>query len=166
MHEKYVRHFLKDKDAKTLMTEASRNLKVDIDRLLANQKAEIVSTEGKEFFLFRGKPLLFKHEGKVYPTLMFEEYIKQMPKVVVDMGAVPHVCKGADTMAPGVRRYEGEFDKGDPVAIVDETHHKPVALGEALHTSHDAASLKQGAVVKNIHYVGDKTWELLKRIKT
>jgi PUA domain protein len=165
MHEKYTRHFLKDKDAKTLMAEASKNLNVNIDKLLASQKAEIVSTEGKEFYLFSARPLLFKHEKKIYPTLVFEEYIKLMPKVVVDMGAVPHVCKGADIMAPGVRTYEGEFNRGDLVAVVDETHRKPIALGEALYDSHNAESVKQGAIVKNIHYVGDKAWELLKKVR-
>lgn len=156
---------MKDKDAKTLIEEASKNLKIDLEKMLANNKAEIVIADGSEFFLFGGRPLLFKHEGKIYATLMFKEYLDSMPKVVVDMGAVPHVCKGADTMAPGVRKYEGQFDKGNLVAVIDETHRKPIALGEALYNSHDAAAVKQGATVKNIHYVGDRTWELLKKVK-
>ena len=80
------------------------------------------------------------------------------------MGAVPHVCKGADVMAPGIRRFSGEFQKGDLVLVTDEKHGKPIALGEALYGAEQAKNTKQGPVIKNVHYVGDKTWNLLRQI--
>jgi len=84
--------------------------------------------------------------------------------VVVDMGAIPHICNGADVMAPGVLRVEGEFSAGDLVLIVDERYGRPVAIGSALIDSEAVNSTKQGKVVKNLHYVGDKVWSLLRRI--
>jgi PUA domain protein len=65
-------------------------------------------------------------------------------------------------MAPGIVRYEGEFIKGDIVLVLDEKHGKPLALGEILYGSEEAKSIRQGVVVKNIHYVSDKIWNFAK----
>jgi PUA domain protein len=89
-----------------------------------------------------------------------------MPKVVVDMGAVPHVCGGANVMAPGVVRFEGEFGKGDLVLVVDERHGKPIAIGEVVHDRNTAKKVSQGIVVRNIHFVGDKIWNFVKTLET
>jgi PUA domain protein len=82
------------------------------------------------------------------------------------MGAVSHVCKGANVMAPGIRRFEGQFDKNDLVFIIDERHGKPLAIGEIAYDAEEAKTVKQGIVVKNVHYVGDRTWSLLKELVT
>jgi PUA domain protein len=63
-----------------------------------------------------------------------------------------------------VRRIEGTFRSNSIVAIVDEKFGKPIALGEILFGSEEALKLKQGKVVKNLFYVGDKTWNLLKEL--
>ena len=65
---------------------------------------------------------------RVLPTLLFTEFTAKAPKIVVDMGAIPYVCKGATVMAPGIVRVEGEFGKGDLVLIVDMKHGKALAL--------------------------------------
>lgn len=88
-----------------------------------------------------------------------------MPKVTVDMGAVPFVCKGANIMAPGIRRYQGDFKKGDFVFIIDEKYGKPLALGEIVYDAEEVKSVKQGIVVKNKHYVGDNIWNILKQLR-
>ena len=80
------------------------------------------------------------------------------------MGAVPHVCNGANVMAPGIVRVEGDFGKGDLVLIVDEKHGKPLALGESLCDSGRARNTKQGVVVKSIHFVSDKIWNFAKSL--
>jgi PUA domain protein len=87
-----------------------------------------------------------------------------MPKVVVDMGAVPYVCKGANVMRPGIRRFEGDFAKDGLVFVVDEKHGKPLAVGEALCSQEEAQKATQGAVISNIHYVGDKLWNTIKEL--
>jgi PUA domain protein len=80
------------------------------------------------------------------------------------MGAIPYVCNGADVMAPGIVRFEGEFGKGDLVLVVDEKHGKPLALGEILYDSENAKSIKQGVVIRNIHFVSDKIWNFAKTL--
>lgn len=167
MSKKYKRYFLKAKEAKTLLKEASEKLKTSLEKNFGTDvRIELAETDFGEIILINGSPLLFKAKGNVYPTLIFNELLGSTPKVVVDMGAVPHVCNGADVMAPGVIRFEGNFDKGDLVFVVDEKHGKPIAVGTIAHSDVEAVKIKHGAVVKNIHFVGDKIWNSLKEFKT
>ena len=78
------------------------------------------------------------------------------------MGAVSHICNGADVMAPGIVRIEGQFDVDDFVLVLDERHSKPLAIGSALLDSQTAKQTKHGKTAKNLHYVGDKLWNALK----
>jgi PUA domain protein len=159
------RHFLKDKEVKELLTEISEKLKIDPKRIFEGTVSfEVVEAEFVEIYLANGKPVIVKTQSNLFPTLVFNEYIALAPKVVVDMGAVPYVCKGANIMAPGIRRFEGHFKKGDIVFVVDEKHGKALAVGEALYDSEEARSISQGMVVRNIHYVSDKTWNLMKEL--
>jgi PUA-domain protein len=112
--------------------------------------------------LLGGKPLLFRTADVVLPTLLAAELIAKLSKAVVDMGAVKFVCNGADIMSPGIVRYEGDFQKGDVIVIVDVTHGKPLAIGETLFDSEKAKATQKGAAIKNLHYVGDKVWNAAK----
>ena len=165
MPDKYVRHFLKNREAKILLHEASEKLQTDLNSFFRERAdIEVIETDVAEIILVNDRPIMIKTSDGVYPTLKFEEYLRLAPKVIVDMGAVPYVCKGANVMAPGVRRIEGTFRSNSIVAIVDEKFGKPIALGEILFGSEEALKLKQGMVVKNRFYVGDKTWNLLKEL--
>jgi PUA-domain protein len=161
--KKRRRHFLKEKEAKRFLLEVSKTLGTDIERLLSSKTGvEVNETEIAEIFLFDGRPLLARSNGVLFPTLSFEELFSVIPKIVVDMGAVPYVCKGADVMAPGVVDIKGEFEENDLLLIVDERHGKPLAIGVALFSSEDMKALDSGKIVKNLHYVGDKLWNYLR----
>ena len=165
MSEKYRRHFLKAKEAKTLLDKASQKLKIDLEQILkAKANVELVETEFAKIFLINGKPVLVKAGENVFPTLVFNEFFTLAPKVVIDMGAVPHVCSGANVMAPGIVRFEGEFKSGDFVLVVDEKHGKPIAIGEIIYNVEAAQRVFQGVVVKNIHFVSDKIWDYIKKL--
>ncbi|MBE0519828.1 DUF1947 domain-containing protein [Candidatus Bathyarchaeota archaeon] len=165
MPRKYRRHFLKAKEVKSILSEASEKLKVDFNQIFKNKvELELVETDFAEIFLVNGKPLLFRVEGKIVPTLVFNELFASMSKVVVDMGAVPYVCNGASVMAPGIVRFEREFKKGDLVFIVDEKHGKAIAVGEAVYDIAAADKVTKGVVMKNIHFVGDKIWDFIKKL--
>ena len=86
------------------------------------------------------------------------------PKIVVDMGAVPYVCKGATVMAPGIVKIEGEFVKGDLVVVVDMKHGKALGLGETLMDAETARQTKKGPVTKTLHFVSDKIWDCIKSL--
>jgi len=163
MSRKHRRYSLKSKEAKTLLNKASEKLKITLGTLVdAKASIEVVETDWGEVFLIDGKPLLFRIGEEVFPTLFFKGILALLPMVVVDMGAVPYVCNGAGVMAPGIVRIEGESSKGDIVLIVDEKHGKPLALGEILYGAENAKNVKQGVVVKNLHFVSDRIWNFAK----
>jgi PUA domain protein len=165
MPEKFRRHFLKAKDAKALLKKASEKLKVNLEQIFkAKATVELVQTEFAEIYLINGKPSLVKI-GDVFPTLVFNEFLALSPKVVVNMGAVPHICNGANIMAPGITRFEGEFRKGDFVLVVDEKYGKPIAVGEIIYDVDVAKKATHGIVVRNIHFVGDKIWNFIKQLE-
>ncbi len=165
MSQKHRQYSLKSKEAKQILTQASEKLKVNLEDIFGSKaNVEVAEADSTQLLLIGGKPLLFKDGDAVWPTLLANEILTQAPKVVVDMGAVRFVCNGADVMAPGIVRYEGEFSKGDVVLVVDEKHGKPLALGEILYNTEEAKGTRQGAVVKNIHYVSDKVWNFAKTI--
>jgi len=159
------RHFLKEKEARKLLLDLNQRVGVDAERLLGSKPSiEVNETEVAEIFIVNGKPLLAKSGSAFFPTLVFDEVFSFLPRIVVDMGAVPYVCKGADVMAPGVVDIEGRFKENDLLLIVDERHGKPLAIGVALFDSQAMKTQRHGKIVKNIHHVGDKLWDALKKI--
>jgi len=80
--------------------------------------------------------------------------------VVVDMGAVKFVAKGADVMSPGIVEAAPQIQEGDIVVIIEETHRKPLCIGRALISGDEMVKNQQGKAVKTLHYVGDKIWNL------
>jgi PUA domain protein len=164
MPEKFSRHFLKSKETEAILSKASEKLKVDLKKLFdAKVDVELVQTEFAEIYLIRGKPSLVETEGNIFPALTFDKYSALMPRVVINMGAVPHVCNGANVMAPGIVRFEGEFKADDFVLVVDEKYGKPMAIGKIVYDSETVKKVAQGVVVKNMHHVGDRVWNSIKR---
>jgi PUA domain protein len=165
MPTKQRRYPLKTKEAKQILEEASQKLRMDIDALFgAKANVEVVESDVGEIYLIAGKPVLYKAVDTVLPTLLFGEFVAKAPKIVVDMGAIPYVCKGATVMAPGIVRIDGEFGKGDIVIVVDMKHGKALALGESLLDANTAKTIKKGPVVKTLHYVSDKIWDYIKTL--
>jgi PUA-domain protein len=165
MSQKYRRYSLRSKEAKAILDKASERTKVDVEKIVGT-KANIEAVEAgfDKILLINNKPLLFRSGENVFPTLFFKEIFASAPKIVVDMGAIPHICNGADIMAPGIVRFEGEFGKGDLVQIIDEKYGKLLAIGEINYDAQTAKNIKQGVIVKNIHYVGDRIWNFAKNL--
>lgn len=155
------RYPLKAKEAKQLLEQANQTLKLSLEK---DSIVEVIESEIGDVYLIGGKPILFKSANRVLPTLLFSEFTSKAPKAVVDMGAVPYVCKGATVMAPGIVRYEGDFAAGDLVLVVDMKHGKALAVGEVLMDSATARTTKKGPVIKTLHYVSDKIWNYIKTI--
>ncbi|MGD0450348.1 MAG: DUF1947 domain-containing protein [Candidatus Bathyarchaeia archaeon] len=164
MPTKPRRYPLKTKEAKQILEEASKTLKLDMEALFGKATVEVVESDVGQIYLIGGKPFLYKVGDKTLPTLHFTEFTAKVPKIVVDMGAVPYVCKGATVMAPGIVRIEGEFDKGELVLVVDMKFGKALAMGESLMDSDAARQTKKGPIVKTQHYVSDKIWDYTKTL--
>jgi len=164
MPEAKRRHFLREREAAQLLDEFSQKLNLDLKQLLGTKtQVEAAETQTAKIFFANNKPILAISNDTLLPTLLFEEALRLLPKIVVNMGAVPHICNGADVMAPGVVRIEKEFKADDYVVVADERHNKPLAFVIALTDSQTALKSKHGKIAKNIHYVGDSLWNQLKK---
>ena len=132
MSQKGRRYLIKSKEAKIILDQVSSRLKMNGEGLFGSKsQTEIIESERVRIFLVNGKPLLFENENVVLPTLLFSEALRKLPKIIVDMGAVPYVCKGADVMAPGIVRIEGEFRSGQLLVVADVNHGKLLSLEKA-----------------------------------
>jgi len=165
MSEIKHRSFLREKEAAQLLDEFSKKLKVDIKQLLEAKKldVEVAETAGAKIFFLNGKPLIANIKDVLVPTLLFDKALQLLPRITVNMGAVPHICNGADLMAPGIVKIEGDFNKSDYVLVADERHQKPLAIVIALTDSQTAHNLQRGKICINTHYVGDSLWNQLKK---
>jgi PUA-domain protein len=164
--ERFKRHFLKDKELKQLLSQIQQKTRINIQELSStNPQVEVAESETATIFLINNRPSFARKENMIIPTLGLDEITKFLPQVIVNMGAIPYVCNGADIMAPGVVSAKGDFKKDDFVVIIDEQHQKPLAIGISLHDSEALRSLKHGKIVSNIHFVGDDLWHLLKKFR-
>ena len=119
--------------------------------------------ELKEDIYYKNKKAsFFMLNNKPVPFLTIVHDINPFPMVVIDMQAVPFIAKGADLMRPGITELP-EFQKDAIVSIVDMQHKKVIALGIALFSSEEIKALEKGKVIKVIHYVGDKLWQITKQ---
>jgi PUA domain protein len=103
--------------------------------------------------------------GETYlPFLSETGLLEKFPKATVDVGAIKFVCNGANIMRPGIKKFT-QFQKDEIICVVEEVHNKFLAVGKALVSSSEMASITKGEVVKNLHYISDKYWEAAKLIK-
>jgi len=122
-------------------------------------KVEEAEYEDKKVYILDDKVAFIRDENGLYPYLGGIE-VDRLPSVVVDMGAVPYVCNGADVMAPGIKEMPDAFEEGALVVVRDVAHRKALSVGKALKSSAEIEASRKGKVIRNLHYVGDKIWKL------
>ena len=116
--------------------------------------AQIITGEGLK---------ILKINENYLPFLSETEILKKFPNVEVDMGAVKFMCKGANLMRPGIKKFTG-FEKNSLVCIIEESQHKFLAVGKAMVSSSELETMEKGEVIKNMHYISDTFWETGKTI--
>ncbi len=145
--------------SKNEVKELNKNIEQSFgltDFIDKKDKAEIFDDD---IVVVNDEPSFFYYENKLVPTLKLVMKKEILKKVVVDMPAVPFMVKGADVMRPGIKELE-DFEKEVFIMIVDETHKKPLAIGQALYSSKDIKVMDKGKVIKNLHWVGDDIWNI------
>ena len=105
-----------------------------------------------------------KIDDYILPFLDEVSILEKFPYVIVDMGAIKFVCKGANVMRPGITKFS-DFEKGDIVCVIEESQHKFLAVGKAEIPSSQLNETNKGEVIKNMHYISDIFWESKKEIK-
>ena len=106
---------------------------------------------------------ILKINDDYLPFLNQTEILEKFPNVMVDMGAVKFMCNGANVMRPGIKRYT-EFGANDIICVIEESQHKFLAVGRAMTDSSALEGMSKGEVVKNLHYISDKYWEISKTV--
>jgi len=106
---------------------------------------------------------ILRLEDEFIPFLSESELLESFPNVTVDMGAVKFMCKGANLMRPGIKKFS-EFSKDDIVCIVEESQNKFLAVGKSIVDSSELDNMDKGEVLKNLHYISDKAWEISKTL--
>ena len=104
------------------------------------------------------RDIAFVVKDKIILPTLNNNMIEGFPSVIVDMGAIPYVCKGADVMSPGIVKIEGEFEKEELIIVRDVNHGKALSIGRTLVSSVNMENMPKGKAIKNLHYVGDKIW--------
>ena len=145
-----------------------------------NQILELVSKQWKQelpkiknlkvYFIDQNSQLIvgsgitiLKIDDQYLPFLNQTQVLEKFPNVMVDMGAVKFMCNGANVMRPGIKKYT-KFSKDDVVCIVEESQQKFLAVGKSLVHSSEMKEMSKGEIVKNLHYISDKYWEINKTI--
>ena len=158
------RHLLKKREQKAELERIAAALGTEVKDLDPKTQFEAgVLDDGSRVLLDRGEILFFESEGMLFPTL--HALLKGMiiiPRISVDMGAVRFVVNGADIMRPGVTNIEDGIEEGSVVAIVDERHGKPLAVGISLFSTSELRAAESGKVVRSIHHVNDDLWDFTK----
>jgi len=151
LSSKQVREFLQSAPA-YLTKDLSKKPKIEITIL----------PTGDQLFFADGTPIVIMTKNVFIPplTALLEGTVR-LPKIVVDMGAVPFVVKGATVMAPGICSIDPPVKAGETVVVVDETHNKPLAVGKMLRSSEEILQQKRGPAVSNLHHVSDGIWVVL-----
>ena len=157
-YNNYLTYRKIEKELKKIKDELNNIFGTEIIPKKAN--AELAITEDYEMILIDNEPIAFKINDKVYPTLKtLLNHELDKGKVVVDMGAVKFLANGADVMAPGIVEADENIKEGDVVFVVDETHNRPLCVGEALMDGKTMKESNKGKAIKTIHYIGDDIWK-------
>lgn len=153
------RHRLKKKEIRNILNELKTNFSSKFFNI--NSSVEIgYLDQFKVILVDEDIDFMVIEENVVFTLHGIYKYNPKERFVVVDIGAVVFVSKGADVMAPGIIDADTKIQINDYIWICDEKHHKPLAIGMALMTGEEMKRKNVGKAIKNIHFVGDRLWNL------
>lgn len=150
---------------KTMSKKEIRELNLRIEKygISFDKRSQMESTQSDKIKILKkdGECVFFENGDGLIPSLkMLLKNDSKIKKITVDMGAVKFVTNGADIMRPGIVVIEEEISKDSLVVIIDENNKKPLAIGKSMYSSSELGKMKVGKVIKNIHYIGDKIWNI------
>ncbi len=144
----------------SLLTTVSERWGIEFPKI-KNLKVHQISDDAQ---IITGKGIkILKIDEDYMPFLSEIDTLEKFPNIVVDMGAVKFMCKGANVMRPGIKKFT-EFEKDKLVCVIEESQHKFLAVGKSMVSSTELETMEKGEVLKNMHYISDKFWEAGKTI--
>ncbi|MCS7097808.1 MAG: DUF1947 domain-containing protein [Candidatus Methanomethyliaceae archaeon] len=153
------RHPLSSKEQKEFLEILKDKLPSIYEKIDRRKVIEILEIkDGNKIYVQEEKAIAIVINEELIPPLR-QELLESFPKVIIDMGAVPHIVNGADVMAPGIRSIHGNLN--DVVVIVDEKYGKPIAIGKIIMSPMEVLEKRKGKAIKNLHHIGDHLWKLV-----
>ncbi|TLY17021.1 MAG: RNA-binding protein, partial [Thaumarchaeota archaeon] len=67
-------------------------------------------------------------------------------------------------MRPGIRTFDEWGEAGRLVVVREEKKGRGISVGRSLLSSSEMARVQKGPSLKNLHYVGDRFWNLYKLV--
>ena len=119
--------------------------------------------EGAVFMTLDGLEFV-KMTGRYVPFLGSSETLGLFPVATVDEGAIRFILNGADVMRPGIRKLDEWGSAGRTVVVREEKKGRAIAVTEATVSSGEALGMSKGSCLKNLHYAGDRYWNLHKTL--
>ncbi|MEM2969789.1 MAG: DUF1947 domain-containing protein [Candidatus Bathyarchaeia archaeon] len=157
---------LRKDDRKQFLEKVSKNFGLNIESIFGSKpQIEVTETLKGKIYVVNGRSIFIEFKSDLFPTLSFEQCVSRLSKVVVDMGAVPYICNGADVMGPGIVDIQGDFKPKSIVAVVDVKNKKPIAIAKSIFDSNTTLTIKKGKLFENLHCVGDESWTVIKEIE-
>ena len=153
-------NLISKRDTAALLQAVASRWKMELPRI-KNLKVHQITDDAQ---LITGKEIkILKIDQEYLPFLSETQLLEKFPHVMVDMGAVKFMCNGANVMRPGIKSYS-DFEEGSTVCVVEESQRKFLAVGRAVVASSELGLMEKGEVVKNLHYISDKFWNVGKTI--
>ncbi len=156
------RRALKSSEAKRVVQEFEQKFPAFVADLHSKEVLEEIDIENGKLYLLDGEPFAISTVSGLFPSLLNDNVLKTLPSIIVDMGAIPHICNGADVMRPGIREIHGEFGKGAVLLVKDVKFGKSIGICVAETSSESMQTMGKGKAARNVHYVGDSFWQALK----
>jgi len=154
------RHLLKKREQRDEIEKIEKDLGSSIGLDDKTQIESGILDDGSNVLLLDGEIIFFEQSGRKFPTLRaLLRGIIHVPQVTVDMGAVRYVVNGADIMRPGITQIDDDVSENGIVAIVDERHGKPLAVGISKLSATELREASSGKVIISVHHVNDPLWE-------
>ncbi len=122
-----------------------------------NSRVEIIDNE---IILIDNRPAWFYYIKRLVPTVQTLLDYNFLKKVYVENEAIPYVKEKLAVLRPSIGRFDSSIKQNEFVCVSNEKWDKPFAVGIALYAGEDIAKLKAGEMIKIVHYVGDRIWEL------
>lgn len=149
--------FLNKKEKNELISYFNK-IGIKVDEKL--KKEDIKFEEDNKYYLLNDQIIAFQKDGIIIPHLKFLiNFDENMKYIKVDEGAIKYVLNGADIFRPGIKEFSDNIDKNDLVLILSPDN-SILGIGLSLLSSEEIKSINKGKVVKNLHYINDKLFNI------
>src|SRR5713226_2884443 len=155
---------LSHRDSLETIDRIREKLSISLDLPRSAKVSAAEPSEGVTFVSLDKRYTFVEAGEETVPFLGSQETLGLFPSARVDEGAIKFVLNGADMMRPGIRAFDDWGEAGRLVVVREEKKGRGISVGRSLLSSSEMARVQKGPSLKNLHYVGDRFWNLYKLV--